>query len=94
MAIRDKRSVSLPPRLAAAIDEAATAQGSTFSAWLADAAARRLKLDDGRRALAEWETGHGELSTAELLQGLAEVRALLEDARPSAPDRRGRRRSA
>jgi hypothetical protein len=36
MAQREKRSVSLPPELAQAIDAAAADDGTTFSAWLAD----------------------------------------------------------
>lgn len=77
MAIRDKRSVSLPPELAQAIDEEAAALGTTFSAWLAQTAARQLKLEAGRRGLAEWEAENGPLTQEELSQGLAEVRELL-----------------
>jgi hypothetical protein len=36
MAQREKRSVSLPPELAQAIDQAAADDGTTFSAWLAE----------------------------------------------------------
>ena len=72
-----KRSISLPPRLARAIDEAASRQKTTFSAWLAETAARELKLDAGRRALAEWEREHGALTPAELAEGLARARASL-----------------
>ena len=54
MAVRDKRSVSLPPELAEAIDKAAAEEGTTFSAWLAETAAHRLRLDAGRRGLAAW----------------------------------------
>jgi hypothetical protein len=36
VAQRDKRSVSFPPELAKAIDEAAAASGSSFSAWIAE----------------------------------------------------------
>jgi hypothetical protein len=77
MARREKRSVSLPPELAEAIDQAAAQDGTTFSAWLADTAAQRLRLDAGRRAIAEWELEHGPLTPAELADGLARARALL-----------------
>jgi hypothetical protein len=43
MAVRQKRSISLPPELAKAIDQAASAEGTTVSAWLADTAAHRLR---------------------------------------------------
>lgn len=77
MAQRDKRSVSLPPELAQAIDRAAAEDGTTFSAWLAGTAAHRLRLQAGRRGIAEWEREHGPLSSDELADGLARARALL-----------------
>ncbi len=88
MAQREKRSVSLPPELAQAIDQAAADDGTTFSAWLADTAAHRLRLEAGRRAIAEWERDHGPLTPDELADGLARARALL--GRPK-PQRRSRR---
>lgn len=81
MARREKRSVSLPPQLAEAIDAAAAADGTTFSAWLADTASHRLRLEAGRRGIAEWERDHGALSAEELADGLARARALLGPAR-------------
>ena len=77
MAVRQKRSISLPPDLADAIDAAATAEGTTISGWLADAAAHRLRLDAGRRGIAEWERDNGPLTATELAEGLARARALL-----------------
>jgi hypothetical protein len=77
MAQREKRSVSLPPELAQAIDQAAADDGTTFSAWLADTAAHRLRLESGRQAIASWEREHGPLSPDELADGLARARALL-----------------
>jgi len=78
MATRDKRSVSLPPDLAQAIDEEAAREGSTFSAWIAETAARRLKLDAARRAITEWEAEHGAFTAEEITQGLTQARASLE----------------
>jgi hypothetical protein len=83
MAQRDKRSVSLPPELAAAVDDAARAQGSTFSAWLADAADHRLRIEAGHQGLAEWEAEHGPLTAEERGDGRARARALL--GRPKSP---------
>jgi hypothetical protein len=77
MAQREKRSVSIPPDLARAIDRAAAREGTTFSAWLAETAAHRLRLAAGRRAIAEWEREHGPLTPEELAEGLARARALL-----------------
>lgn len=77
MAQREKRSVSLPPELAKAVEEAARAEGTTFSAWLARTAAHRLKLEAGRKALTEWERENGPLTEAELAEGRARARASL-----------------
>jgi hypothetical protein len=77
MARREKRSVSLPPELARAVEDAARAEGTTFSAWLAQTAAHRLKLEAGRRALAEWERENGPLTEAELAEGRARARSSL-----------------
>jgi hypothetical protein len=84
MAQREKRSVSFPPGLAEAIDHAAEQERTTFSAWLAETAAHRLRLEAGRRAIAEWEREHGPLTPVELADGLARARALLgRSRRPS-----------
>jgi predicted transcriptional regulator len=82
MAQREKRSISLPPELARAVDDAARAEGTTFSAWLAQTAAHRLKLEAGRQAIAEWELENGPLTPEEMASGRARARALLgRDAR-------------
>lgn len=78
MARREKRSVSLPAELAEAIDRAAAEDGTTFSGWIADTAAQRLRLDAGRRGIAEWEHEHGPLTPDELADGLARARSLLD----------------
>lgn len=77
MARRDKRSVSFPAELAKAIDEAAAESGTSFSAWIADTAVHRLRLEAGRRGVAGWEAEHGPLTEQELAEGLARARALL-----------------
>jgi hypothetical protein len=80
MAQRQKRSISLPVDLAEAIDNAAAAEGTTVSGWLADTAARRLRLDAGRLGIAEWEQENGALTPDELADGVARARALLGGA--------------
>ncbi len=77
MAQRQKRSISLPAELATAIERAAGLAGTTVSGWLADAAAHRLRMDAGRRALAEWEADNGALTAEELSEGSARARALV-----------------
>ena len=77
MAQREKRSVSLPAGLAAAIDAAARDEGTSFSGWLAAAADHRLRMEAGRRAVAEWEAEHGALTESERSAGRARARAVL-----------------
>jgi predicted transcriptional regulator len=77
MAVREKRSISLPPDVAAAIDAAAEISGSSVSAWITETVVHRLRLDAGRAAIAEWEREHGALTADELADGLARARALL-----------------
>lgn len=77
MAVRAKRSISLPPDLAAAIDAAARAEGTTMSGWIAATAANQLRLDAGRKGIAEWERDNGPLTAEELADGLARARAVL-----------------
>jgi hypothetical protein len=87
MAVRDKRSVSMPPELAAAVDEAARTAGTTFSAWLADAADHRLRMQAGQASLAEWESEQGPLSPQERAAGLTRARQLLGRAPVTAEER-------
>jgi hypothetical protein len=77
MAQREKRSISLSPVLAAEIDRAAAAEGTTVSAWIAATAEHRLRLDAGRRGIAEWERENGALTVEELADGLTRARAIL-----------------
>jgi len=77
VAQRQKRSISLPAPLADAIDQAAAQAGTTVSGWLAETAAHRLRLDAGRRGIAEWESDNGRLTPDELADGLTRARALL-----------------
>lgn len=88
MALREKRSVSLPAQLAQAIDQAAAQDGTTFSAWLASTAAQRLRLDAGRRGIAEWEHDNGALTPSELADGLARARLLLGRSSPRRSSKR------
>ena len=81
--MREKRSVSMPGELAAAVDQAASDAGTTFSAWLADAASHQLRLQAGRAGLAAWEAEHGPLTPAERADGLARARELLARDQPA-----------
>ena len=50
-----KRSVSLDEDVVRRIEGAAREQGLSFSAWLSATADRQLRIQDGLRAMAEWD---------------------------------------
>lgn len=62
----ERLSLSLPADLAARIRDAAQAEGSTLSAWLARAAESRLLLRNASQAIAAHEQVHGEITADEL----------------------------
>lgn len=80
-----KRSVSLDADVAAAAEVAAAEDGVSFSAWLSEAAERRLRVREGLRGVAEWEAESGPLSSEERAAGEALLDRLLR-----APRRRSR----
>ena len=77
MAQRHKRSISLPPDLDDAIERAARDDQTTVSAWLAETATHRLRLEAGRKGIAQWEADHGPLTAVELAEGLERARHLV-----------------
>ena len=64
----ERLTVSLDAELAAAVRAAATQDALNMSAWLADAAQRRLATRGLADVIAEWEALHGEFTSAELDQ--------------------------
>lgn len=57
---RKNRSISIPEDLSGQIDAAAAAEGMTPSAWLVEAARRRLRISEGLAAMDEWFMENGE----------------------------------
>jgi len=88
VAQHEKSSVSLPPELARAVEDAARAEGTTFSGWLAQTAAHRLKLEAGRKTVAAWEQENGPLTEAELAEGRARARASIGRTSADSADRK------
>ena len=80
MAARPKRSISLPPELDAAIEVAATLEGTSFSGWLAQTAAHRLRIEQGWEGIEAWEADNGRLTADELAEGRRRARAMLAEA--------------
>jgi hypothetical protein len=78
----------MPPELARAVEDAARAEGKTFSAWVAETVAKRLKLEEARRVIAEWEAENGAFTPEERAEGRARARALLGLDPEDASDRK------
>lgn len=68
VAVRKKRSISMPPDLDAEIEEAARASGMTYSAWLAAAARKEFLIRDGLAGVVEFEREHGAFTDTELAE--------------------------
>jgi hypothetical protein len=66
-------AISMDAKLARDVRKAAGA--TPMSSWLADAAQRKLRAQGLLRAVAEWESKHGEISKAELAGAARKRRA-------------------
>jgi hypothetical protein len=66
MAVRKKRSISLPPDLDAEIAAAAEQAGMTYSSWLAATARKEFTIRAGLAGAAQFEDEHGAFTPAEL----------------------------
>jgi hypothetical protein len=62
----EKVSLSFEPALAERARRAAEARGQSLSAFVAGAVEHRLKLEEGRRLLQDWEVEHGPITEGEL----------------------------
>ena len=68
MAIRKKRSISLPPELDAEIAAAAHAAGMSYSAWVAETARKEFIIRAGLEAVSQYEAEHGPFGADEIAQ--------------------------
>lgn len=62
----DRFSVTMPPELGEGVRQAAARQGISVSAWLAQAAADRLRNELLGAALDAWESEDGPFAETEL----------------------------
>ena len=69
----DKISISFDSDLGDRVRDAARKSGTGLSAWLADAAATRLRVEALEEFLGAWEKRHGALTAAELSQAEREL---------------------
>jgi hypothetical protein len=68
MAVRKKRSISMPPDLDAEIADAAAQAGLTYSAWLAATARKEFTIRAGLAGVAQYEEEHGAFTAEELAE--------------------------
>ena len=66
MAVRKKRSVSIPPDLDAEIAAAAQAAGMSYSAWIAQTARKEFIIRAGLEAVGQYEAEHGPFTPDEI----------------------------
>jgi hypothetical protein len=92
MAVRKKRSISMPPELDTQIADAAAQAGMSYSAWLADTARKEFTIRAGLAAVSQFEADHGAFTPAELSE--AEQWAAAAVQRASRTGRDTQRRTA
>lgn len=68
MAVRKKRSISIPPELDAEIAAAAEAAGMSYSAWLAQTARKEFTIRAGLEAVSQYEAEHGPFTPDEIAE--------------------------
>ena len=66
LAVRKKRSISMPPDLDAEIAAAAADAGLSYSAWLAGTARKEFTIRAGLAAVSQFEQDHGPFTAEEL----------------------------
>jgi hypothetical protein len=69
----DKLSVSFDPELGDAVRSAASQAGKPVSAWLAEAAASKLRAEALAEFLAGWQAEHGALTAEEIARAEREL---------------------
>jgi hypothetical protein len=69
----DKLSISFDPELGDAVRSAAAQAGKPVSAWLAEAAASKLRAEALADFLTGWEAEHGVLSADEIARAEQEL---------------------
>jgi hypothetical protein len=69
----DKLSISFEPELGDAVRSAAAQARKPVSAWLAEAAASKLRAEALAEFLADWEVEHGVLTAEEIARAQREL---------------------
>jgi len=92
MAVRKKRSISLPPDLDAEIAAAAERAGMSYSAWLADTARKEFTIRAGLHAVTAYEDKHCPFTPEELAEADEWAAQAIRSA--DSPPAKARRRTA
>ena len=66
-------SISMDPQLGDDVRDAADRAGMSVSAWVAEAAAARLRKQALAEFLSDWQAKHGKITAAELAKARAEL---------------------
>jgi hypothetical protein len=90
MAVRKKRSISMPPDLDAEIATAAAQAGMSYSAWLAQTARKEFTIRAGLAAVSQFEQDHGPFTAEELSEAEQWATAAAERARQTGGSTRRR----
>ena len=69
----EKLSVSFDAELGAAVRAAAKLSGSSLSAWLAEAAATKLRAESLKAFLDDYEAEHGAFTAEEMAQAARDL---------------------
>ena len=83
-----KVAITVDPDVHAALLAAAADEGVSVSAWMTEAARRRLLIEDGLAAVAEWEAEHGPFTAEEREEADRRVATELRRARSGRRRRR------
>jgi hypothetical protein len=68
MAVRKKRSISIPPELDAEIAAAAREAGVSYSAWVAQTARKEFTIRAGLEAVSQYEAEDGSFTPDEIAE--------------------------
>jgi hypothetical protein len=88
MAVRKKRSVSMPPDVDLRIATAAAEAGMSYSAWLAATARKEFTIRDGLDAVERFQHNQGAFSPEELAEADEWARDAVARSRQSGSRRR------
>jgi hypothetical protein len=90
MAVRKKRSISMPPDLDAEIAAAAAQAGMSYSAWLADTARKEFTIRAGLAAVSQFEADHGAFTPEEVSEAEEWAATAVERAKRTGASNRRR----